>query len=163
MVVKLELLSENLVIIVNKLLENPDLVKLVYYDDISPLSKPNLSASVLEEELFLKRIFPYPFNGFMNETQTQIRVFYPKVNINILEETRIYFEILTHNDLYLIKDNSNKTILRNYRIASEISRQFEKPVSGIGRLEFINAGIQPLPDNLQILRMEAKMLTMSRG
>jgi len=157
---KLDILSENLFIIINKIIENQDIVKMVNYDVINPLLQP---AFTNPKSLFMTRIFPYPYSGIISETQTQIRVYYGKTNINIIEQTPIIFDILTHESLYMIKDQNNVSLLRPYEIANRITQQFDKNSIGtIGVLKFSEAIPIPIEGNYQMLRLIANMMTIGK-
>ena len=157
---KLNILSENLITIINKTLDNQDLVKLVNYNDVNPFVKPTVTNP---QSLIRVKIFPYPYSGTLTDEQTQIRVYYGKCDIDYLEDTPVLWDIVTHNDLYLIKNSSNQNLLRPYEIAKRIIQQFDKVFVGtVGNLDFRDAIPFTIDTNYQMLRLVAKMMTFQK-
>jgi hypothetical protein len=159
---KLELLSPNLIIIVNKLIENQELLKLVNYNDSDCLSLDDIE----QPELMINtKIYPYPNNQTLTNEQTLIKVYYghTKIQNRAVENTPVLFDCITHPDLYIINDpnDSNKRLLRLYEITNRITEQFDNiSVQGVGKLQFTDCIPIPLPDNFQMLRLIAKMMTI---
>lgn len=126
-------------IIVDKILSNQRLKKLLYYTDKDCMEKPNLSE---EESLSMLgnqiKIIPKVYidhevlnyvvisfdNFFTNETNPEFR------------DNTITFDVICHFDQWQLKDFQ----LRPYRIAAEIDSMLnKKKLTGIGRLEFAGA------------------------
>lgn len=155
-----DLLSPNLVLIANALLKNQDLCNLIYYDVEEPLIQNPLEDSKV---LFMDRVFPYPTSQILDNAQTQLRIWYPETTVanGLIEDTSIYFDIITHNSLYLMRDAEGRTTLRPYKIASQITSMFDGiSLETVGRLYFIKTISIPSND-FQILRLIAKMMTLA--
>lgn len=130
--------NKDMRILVNKILSNQRLKKLLHYTVRDPLSQPNLT----EEEsiaLFGKEIKTVPklyvdgsvlaymiisFDNFVESSN-------PEFRDNIIE-----FDIICHFDQWQLSDFD----LRPYRIAAELDSMLDKQrLTGIGLLEFIGA------------------------
>jgi len=158
---KLDTLSENLILIVNKTLENQDLVKMVYYNVTSPLSQPVVENP---KTLFMNKVFPYQYTGVATkEVETQLMIYYGNTDIDHIESTPVIFDVVLHKDLYLMKGLDNKSLLRPYEICNRITKQFDGVSIGtVGRLNFKTAfpfGLDSQPD-YKMLRLLAKMMTI---
>jgi hypothetical protein len=133
-------------IIVNMIMKNDRLKKMLYYTTRDCMSKPNLT----EDEtlsLFGKQIKTVPklyvdgsvlnyiiisFDNFMSNRTN------PEFRDNIVE-----FDIICHFDQWQMKDFE----LRPYKIAAEIDSMFnDKHLTGIGKLEFLGANQMILTD-----------------
>jgi hypothetical protein len=157
---KLNILSENLITIINKTLENQDLVKLVNYNDVNPFIQPVVASP---QSLIRVKVFPYPYSGTLTDEQTQIRVYYGKCDIDHIENTPVLWDIVTHNNLYLIKNSNNQNLLRPYEIAKRITQQFDKtPVGTVGVLNFKDAIPFTIDTNYQMIRLIANMTTLGK-
>ena len=131
-------INKDLKLLVDKVLSNDRLCKLLKYTDNSPLDKKNLSS---EEKLdmFGKeiRIVPklYVDNPVLNYIIISFDNFIessnPEFRDNIIE-----FDIICHFDQQQLKDFN----LRPYRIAAEIDSMLDKQkLTGLGLLEFYGA------------------------
>ena len=131
-------INKDMRILVNKILSNQRLKKLLHYTVRDPLSQPNLT----EEEsiaLFGKEIKTVPklyvdgsvlaymiisFDNFVESSN-------PEFRDNIIE-----FDIICHFDQWQLSDFD----LRPYRIAAELDSMLDKQrLTGIGLLEFVGA------------------------
>ena len=138
--------EKDMSIIVDGMLKNQRLAKLLHYTTPDCLEKPNLSVEE-RNALIGKEIKNIPkltvdgsilnylivsFDNFtLNDTNPQFRD-------NIIE-----FDIICHFDQWQLKDFQ----LRPYRIAAEIDSVFDKThLSGIGELEFLGANQMILTD-----------------
>jgi len=158
---KFDLLSPNLVSIINRCLENNDLTKLIYYNQSNPLSQPILDSP---KSLFMTKIFPFRYSGITTDEQTQLRIYYPRTKIkdNIIESTSVYIDVICHNNLYLIKDQSDNTLIRPYKILTEFIRQFDnQQIDSIGTLKFEGVSHIPINESYSVLGLEAIMITPS--
>ena len=131
-------MNKDMRILVNKILSNQRLKKLLHYTVRDPLNCPNLT----EEEsiaLFGKEIKTVPklyvdgsvlaymiisFDNFVESSN-------PEFRDNIIE-----FDIICHFDQWQLSDFD----LRPYRIAAELDSMLDKQrLTGIGLLEFVGA------------------------
>lgn len=133
-------------LIVDKILKNPRLKKLLYYDSEDALKKPNLteeqSISLLGKQIKnvpkvrvdpqIKSYLIISFDNFIQNPNN------PEFRNNL-----IYFNILCHFDQWQLEDFQ----LRPYRIASELDQELDKQkLTGIGELKFIGGGLISLGD-----------------
>lgn len=131
--------EKDLNIIVNKLLSNERLKRLLYYNSSDALKKENIT----EEQsysLIGKNIITVPKLYVNNEYISYIIVTFdnfsknetnPEFRDNIVE-----FDIICNFDLWRLDDMQ----LRPYKIAAEIDSMLDKThLTGIGKLEFLGA------------------------
>lgn len=130
--------NKDMKILVNKVLSNQRLMKLLYYTMKDPLSQPNLTDEQATS-LFGKQIKTVPklyvdgsvltymiisFDNFIESSN-------PEFRDNIIE-----FDIICHFDQWQLRDFD----LRPYRIAAELDSMLDKQrLTGIGLLEFVGA------------------------
>lgn len=126
-------------IIVNKILQDKRLQRLLYYPTKDCLSQPDLTEEQaiglfgqqvrivprLDVDNLLKNYLIITFNNFRtNYENPQFR------------DNTIMFDILCHYDTWQLEDFS----LRPYKIAGELDFLFnDKRLTGIGKLEFLSA------------------------
>ena len=133
-------------IIVNMIMKNDRLKKMLHYTSKDCLSKPNLTE---DETLDLfgtnikivpklevdKSVLNYIIISFDNFTGNKTN---PEFRDNIIE-----FDIICHFDQWHMKDFE----LRPYKIAAEIDSMFsDKHLTGIGTLQFLGANQMILTD-----------------
>lgn len=138
--------EKDMSIIVNMIMKNDRLKKMLYYTSRDCLSKPALSEDQTLD-LFGKNIkivpkltvdgsvLNYIIVSFDNFTGNRTN---PEFRDNIIE-----FDIICHFDQWHMKDFE----LRPYKIAAEIDSMFnDKHLTGIGTLEFLGANQMILTD-----------------
>ena len=125
-------------IIINEILKNNRLKKLLYYTTSDALEKPNLtedeSLSLLGTNI---KIVPklYVDGSVLNYILINFDNFTPSENPEFRDNT-IQFDIICHFDQWNLRDYA----LRPYKIAGEIDSMFNlKKLTGIGYLEFMGA------------------------
>lgn len=125
-------------IIVNEILKNNRLKKLLYYTTSDAMEKPNLtedqSLSLLGTNI---KIVPklYVDGSVLNYVLINFDNFTPSENPEFRDNT-IQFDIVCHFDQWNLRDYA----LRPYKIAGEIDSMFNlKKLTGIGHLEFMGA------------------------
>ena len=125
-------------IIINEMLKNNRLKKLLYYTTSDAMEKPNLtedeSLSLLGTNI---KIVPklYVDGSVLNYVLINFDNFIPSENPEFRDNT-IQFDIICHFDQWNLKDYA----LRPYKIAGEIDSMFNlKKLTGIGYLEFMGA------------------------
>lgn len=125
-------------IIVNEILKNNRLKKLLYYTTSDAMEKPNLtedqSLSLLGTNI---KIVPklYVDGSVLNYVLINFDNFIPSENPEFRDNT-IQFDIVCHFDQWNLRDYA----LRPYKIAGEIDSMFNlKKLTGIGYLEFMGA------------------------
>ena len=125
-------------IIVNEILKNNRLKKLLYYTTSDAMEKPNLtedqSLSLLGTNI---KIVPklYVDGSVLNYILINFDNFTPSENPEFRDNT-VQFDIVCHFDQWNLRDYA----LRPYKIAGEIDSMFNlKKLTGIGYLEFMGA------------------------
>ena len=125
-------------IIVNEILKNNRLKKLLYYTTSDAMERPNLtedeSLSLLGTNI---KIVPklYVDGSVLNYVLINFDNFIPSENPEFRDNT-IQFDIVCHFDQWNLRDYA----LRPYKIAGEIDSMFNlKKLTGIGYLEFMGA------------------------
>lgn len=125
-------------IIINEILKNNRLKKLLYYTTSDAMEKPNLtedeSLSLLGTNI---KIVPklYVDGSVLNYVLINFDNFTPSENPEFRDNT-IEFDIICHFDQWNLRDYA----LRPYKIAGEIDSMFNlKKLTGIGYLEFVGA------------------------
>ena len=125
-------------IIINEILKNNRLKKLLYYTTSDAMEKPNLtedeSLSLLATNI---KIVPklYVDGSVLNYVLINFDNFIPSENPEFRDNT-IQFDIICHFDQWNLRDYA----LRPYKIAGEIDSMFNlKKLTGIGYLEFMGA------------------------
>ena len=137
--------EKDLGIIIDNMLKNERLKRLLYYTSPDALERPNISE---DESLALigknikiipklyvdKSVLNYIIVSFDNFTETNN----PEFRDNVVE-----FDIICHFDQWQMRDFA----LRPYKIAAEIDTIFDnKKLTGLGRLEFLGASQMVLTD-----------------
>ena len=139
-------LEKDMNIIVDMIMKNDRLKKLLYYTTRDCMSKPNLTEDETID-LFGKQIKTVPkltvdgsvlnyiiisFDNFISNRTN------PEFRDNVIE-----FDIICHFDQWQIKDFE----LRPYKIAAELDSMFNnKRLTGIGDVEFLGANQMILTD-----------------
>lgn len=125
-------------IIINEILKNNRLKKLLYYTTSDAMEKPNLtedeSLSLLGTNI---KIVPklYVDGSVLNYILINFDNFTPSENPEFRDNT-VQFDIVCHFDQWNLRDYA----LRPYKIAGEIDSMFNlKKLTGIGYLEFVGA------------------------
>lgn len=119
---KMQNLNTDMFIILNKLLANKNLCKLLAYTDSDPLSLNDVEQS---KSLLFNNIYPFSFvPDVQSDPTTIINVIFDNftlVNSNNSYTTNlVVFNILCHQDLWLINNNQ----LRPFSIMSELDKIF---------------------------------------
>ena len=138
-------MEKDMGIILNKILGNPRILRLLYYTSKDALDKPDLNDDQIQE-LLQKNIKIIPkikvdkevinylvisFNNFIESSN-------PEFRDNVIE-----FDIICHLDNWQLKDFQ----LRPFKIAGELDQMFNNnKFTNVGRLEFLSAQERVLSD-----------------
>lgn len=131
-------INKDMRLLIDKILSNDRLCKMLYYTNKNPLDEP-----VLTDEqkmgLFGKniKIIPklYVDNAVLNYIWIKFDNFFESSNPEFRDNT-IEFDIVCHFDQWQMKDYN----LRPYRIVAELDSMLDKQkLTGIGRLQFLGA------------------------
>lgn len=133
-------------IIVDHMMKNERLKKLLYYTSRDCLDKPMLNDEQTSE-LFGKhiKIVPklYVDGSVMNYIIVSFDTFTSNKNNPEFRDNIIEFDIVCHFDQWHMKDFQ----LRPYKIAAELDTMFnDQRLTGIGKLEFVGASQMILTD-----------------
>lgn len=124
-------------LIVNMVMKNERLKKMLYYSSRDCLSKPNLTQDQ-SLELFGKniKIVPkiYVDSSVLNYIIISFDNFTPNKKNPEFRDNIVEFDIICHYDQWHMKDFE----LRPYKIAAEIDSMFDNQhLTGIGKLKFL--------------------------
>lgn len=132
-------------LIVNKMLDNPRLKRLLYYTSKDALNRPNLnedqSLDLINKNI---KIVPklYVDGSVLNYIIINFKNFTPSENPEFRDNI-IEFDIICHFDQWQLQDFA----LRPYKIAAEIDSMFNNThLTGIGLLQFVGATQTVLTD-----------------
>ena len=133
-------------IIVDRIMKNDRLKKMLYYNTRDCLDKPKLTEDETIE-MFGKqiKIVPklYVDGSVLNYMVISFDNFTRNVNNPEFRDNIIEFDIICHFDQWHMKDFE----LRPYKIAAELDSMFsDQRLTGIGRLEFLGANQIVLTD-----------------
>lgn len=128
-------LGVNLQKIINRLMENDNLVNLLYYQDKDPLGQTPLTKEQKQSSVFNKRILVTPLVLPQEDAESTI-------SVNCVRATRIghnrefltveiLVEVFVPTTQWIIKDSN----LRPYAILGEVQRSLDnKIINGLGRM-----------------------------
>ena len=132
-------LEKDMGLIVDMLMKNNNLKKLLYYTSRDCMSRPPLTEDETLE-LFGKNIKIVPKLKIDPTVLTYITIsfdsFSPNLNNPEFRDNLIEFDIICHNEQWQLQDFQ----LRPYKIAAELDTMFNnKHLTGIGTLQFVGA------------------------
>ncbi len=158
---KFELLSDNTILIIDEILKNQRLLKLINYGGSTPINQDDIA---VPNNLVLSKIFPTPFFESVQEIESaQLRVFFNAGHIQnrkILGSS-VVFQVVVPNDWWLIRKEDNKQAIRPYEILGEIVNQFEdKSIQTVGVLRFINFRYGYVNEHVTAYELVADMMTL---
>lgn len=158
---KLELLSDNLVLILNEICKYQNICKLIYYDKDNPLSQADL---VLPYNSLIKtRLLPYMTNPeVLTRDITQVCIYYPScdfVNGDVIEMNKVHFDVICGKTLWLINDGEVK--FRPYEIMKEIKYIFNDSISTIGKIHFQGFRHIPVNEKFDCVRLIGDVMTIA--
>lgn len=124
----------------NKLIENANLMRLLYYDSSDALTLSEVSFDNIIEmagygEIDKKRIYKYPFYSLIESTaKSEIRFFLDKIKPeNIyLAHLPIYFQVIVHCSLVDLDSNLQRPLEMLKEVLNTLNNE---SVGGIGKLQ----------------------------
>lgn len=127
-------------LIINKILDNKKVLKLLYYTSADWESKPNLTSDQIKSLFSNKQIWNVPKLVVDKEKYNYLRITYdtfvPNATNTFYRDHIVEIKIICHFDNWDLNDFE----LRPYRIAGEIDSMLDGArLTGIGRLQFIGA------------------------
>ena len=126
--------------IMNMILKNPNVGKLLWYNVPDCLSKPAIGSKEISEMLKTKQISTQPKVKVDEHEKTYLIItfdnYIPNDSNTFYRDHNIEVRIITHFDLWDLTDND----VRIYRLAGEIDSMLNgAKMSGIGITNFVNA------------------------
>lgn len=123
----------------NEIIQNQNILKLLYYDNENALDSDNLNISQIKiwlEKIIIKtqRIFKLAFDSdITDEVRSELRFYVPifKPIHSYLSDVRFNFEVIVHKSLWELKNNKIRPIM----MIQELLKLFNgKNIGGVGRL-----------------------------
>ncbi len=147
------IIEKDLEKIVDRMLKNPRLLKLLYYREADALSKPSLT-NAQKMKLINNEIKIVPYLAIDKNCPIFVIVtfdnFTPNAAHNYYRDCTLSFDILCHPDHW----NLGNYQLRPYKIAGEIDAMFNnQKMIGIGTLTFMGANNLVLNEQLMGLTL----------
>lgn len=133
----LKLLSTNSIILIDEMLKNQNLIKMIEYNSRDPLSEPDIART---GALVMNKIIPAPLTSDVPEREeVNVRVFFPEGSLQNRKvlDTEIHFQVVYHNNLWMIKDEDGNKAFRPYKIIDEIVNVFQdRTIDTLGVIHF---------------------------
>lgn len=128
-------LGTNLQKICSRLLANTELVKLLYYTELDPLSCEELTEEEKRSKIFNELICVVPRVGARDDSKSVIAVYIPKVSSTSNSEFKnvtIAIDVFVPLTHWIIKDSN----LRPFAIMGEIQKSLVgKTINGLGKIQ----------------------------
>lgn len=133
---ELEQLGYNLQLIIKRLMANQELLKLLYYTDKDPLSKPDITDEIKESEIFEKLLKIVPRIESQDTAQSKIAMRVVRGDPNLYNpetlDIGIAFDVFVPLTQWFLK-NSN---LRPFLILGQIKKSLDKKtINGLGKMK----------------------------
>ena len=137
---RFEVMGEDIFKMIEKILKNQTLLKLLKYTDSDPLNYPDLSQNEIDEMLHKNILIVPKMPDTLDEKLCYIIVILDTYDVvpnnQDFKIASVRFDVICPMDRWVI----NAKTLRPYLIMSEIDTMFnEKSIAGIGNLSFDNA------------------------
>lgn len=121
--------------IVKRLLENDDLIKLLYFEDKDPLSHDNLTSEFKQKEIFENLVKIVPMVGTNTDSKSRLVVYVTRGSKNTqnneFKDISIKISVFVPLTNWVIKD----TNLRPFAILGQTQSSLDgKTINGLGRL-----------------------------
>ena len=132
----LDELGINLQKIVSRLMNNDELINLLYYEEPDPLSQPVLTLEQKNKEIFQNLIKVVPDLGVIENSKCRIALFVARGDKIVDNKEFQYISICIDSWVpltqWIIKDSN----LRPFAILGQIQKSLEgKTINGLGKLE----------------------------
>jgi hypothetical protein len=121
--------------IVSRLMENNELINLLYYEDIDPFSQLPLTKEEKQERIYNKLVRIIPNVGALENSKSLIAVYINKGTKNInnpeFKQIQLFVDVFTPYNQWIIKDSN----LRPFAILGQIQKSLDnKIINGLGKL-----------------------------
>ena len=129
-------LGINLQKICSRLLANDELVKLLYYADLDPISKDKLTEDEKRNKIFNDLICVVPKVGTREDSKSVIAIYIPKAaglsGNSEFKTVTIAIDVFVPMTNWIIKDSN----LRPFAIMGEIQKSLNgKTINGLGKIK----------------------------
>lgn len=133
-------MSKDAAIIIDRILSNPNLLKLLVYETRDWKNQPTPTGEQIKELFSSHQISSVPKVKIDNKEKTYIRLTYGNIVRNAsnpqYRDNTFGIDVICHYDNWDLGDFE----LRPYRVAGEIDAMLDKThLTGIGELEFVSA------------------------
>jgi hypothetical protein len=160
-----DLLSPNLLSILETASKSDNLCKYLYYNEKQPTVEPSL---VDPSVLLFNQMYPMPFDpDIVTEDCSQLRVFYLDGNLQdnmTVTQLSVIFDIIVAKSLWLINEADGSSSIRPYSIMNEVLKQFRnKSIGTVGRLLFKSFRHLVVNKQFDGVRIVANMTGFSGG
>ena len=147
-------LGINLQKIVNRLLQNDNLINLLYYTDTDPLAQPMLDMEI-KKKLINDLIYITPVVGTREDSKSVIVIYVPKASVlganSEFTNISIIIDVLVPTQQWLIKDSN----LRPFAIMGEIQESLNgKTINGLGKIKGGSFDLATLTTEMSIYRQQ---------
>ncbi len=137
---RFEVMGEDIFKIVNKLLQNQNLLKLIKYTDRDPLSHPDIPQDEIDKMLHKNILITPKIPDEDQDKNCYIIILLDKYIVDPqnadFKIATVRFDVLCPMDRWVVNGKS----LRPYLMMNEIDKEFnEKKLAGIGNLSFISS------------------------
>ena len=157
-------MSDNLIIIIDEILKQQELCKLIHYNEKFPFEQPNLTLPANHLIRTDEKVLPYMFDEkAVLEEQSQLRVYYPEfqfVNGQVVENTLIHFDIICAKTLWLINVGGKGKIRPYEMIKYLVSHLYDRSIGTVGKLRFIGGQQLTVNEKFASIRVFADMMTL---
>lgn len=162
---KFDLLSRNAIVVLEELISDQTLAKLVANNNSKPLDGADIQFT---GSLIMKNVYPTPYNNEVPQVQkVELRAYFPSgilQNTEVLN-TEIHFQIIMHRDLWLIqskdKQGNYQKRVRPYDIMHRIIELYEdRSIGTLGKLKFAGYDYRHIDKDYGMYTLVATMMTL---
>lgn len=152
-------LGKDLQKIIKRILNNQDLLKLLYYTGKDPYSEPNLTEEQIKNDIYQKLVKIVPRVGPYETSNSMIvlRVVRGRANAenNDFRDLILHFEVFVPMTQWLIKDSN----LRPFAIMGKLQESLNnKIINGLGRLQGGDFSLNFLTDEMSCYEIEYNII-----
>lgn len=148
-------------LLIDEILENQDLLKLINYNSTRPLGEPDI---VRTGALVMNKIIPAPVTQEVPLVeQTNLRVFFPYGHLKnrVVLDSTLVFQVVLHKNLWNIYRPNGEKAIRPYEIMNEIVNTFEdKTIKSLGVIHFKNYRYGDIDKDYGVYNLEAVVTTI---
>lgn len=158
-------LSDNTFIIIDEILKNENLCKLIYYNEVNPIEQDEIEN---KDKLIYENLIPIPYNPeVQQEEKIELRLFFGDADIEnrFLLDAVFVCQVVCPFDLWRInvKDEEGiyKPRVRPYEIMHEVTETFrDKTIGKLGVIQFENCGYRFVADKYGFYELMGSVLSI---